>query len=163
MLVLHAWAAAQINQKLKKGDERRVDRISAENMDLSTQCLGTRPGGAIRVRAFGMGTSESDAVTDAKIRAASDVLFRGLTKGQRGCPQKPMVFDPNKEASSTTLIAQYAVETFGKNGNKSMVEVPVPKKPKFKSGVVQEYIFDINLKEFQKYFENKGLVERQIE
>ena len=51
--------------------------------------------GSVVVRAWGQGSSRSEAMEQAKKNALRDVIFKGLKKGQ--CNFKPLLFEVNAQ------------------------------------------------------------------
>lgn len=63
-----------------------------------TECLGDLADGSYRMRAWGAGLNKLDAVQMAQKKAVQDVLFKGITRGQRGCLPMPVLPAPNARA-----------------------------------------------------------------
>lgn len=153
---------AQLYHKIKKGNQRRVNRIGT--FEMTSQCLDVQRGTQYIVRAFGAGDSETEASYDAKYRVISDILFRGVTKGSGGCSQKPLVFNPNLEdEKGGTLIGELLdndkeTEKIIKDAN---AEGRVNSKKQSDKIIAFEYQVDISA--LRSYFTNKGLIKASTE
>lgn len=60
-----------------------------------TECMGDEFDGSVVLRAWGQGSSRSDALEKAKKKALYDIIFTGVRKGQ--CNFKPLVTEANAE------------------------------------------------------------------
>lgn len=60
-----------------------------------TECMDNALDGSVVVRAWGQGSSRSEAMEQAKKNALRDVIFKGLKKGQ--CNFKPLLFEVNAQ------------------------------------------------------------------
>lgn len=59
-----------------------------------TTCMGVEGDGSQTMRAWGRGTTEGDAIEQAKKNAVNDVLFKGI-KGNGECNSTPLVLEVN--------------------------------------------------------------------
>lgn len=58
-----------------------------------TECMGSEMDGSVVLRAWGQGSSRSDALEKAKKQAVHDVIFKGILNGQ--CKLKPLLLEVN--------------------------------------------------------------------
>lgn len=58
-----------------------------------TECMSNEMDGSVVLRAWGQGSSRSEAMEKAKRQAVYDVIFSGIRIGQ--CNLKPLVFEVN--------------------------------------------------------------------
>lgn len=73
-------------------------------------CIGAANDGSIRLKAWGYGRTNIDAIQNAKKNAVQEVLFKGIKAGAPGCPTRPIVDDISKRESA------YFREFFSYNG-----------------------------------------------
>ena len=64
-------------------------------VEYETECLGVEEDGSQTVRAWGLGRGKTDALDQAKKNAVRDVIFKGISKGAKGCNMRPLVTDVN--------------------------------------------------------------------
>ncbi len=60
-----------------------------------TECVTDVMDGSVVLKAWGQGSSRSDAVEQAKRQAVRDIIFKGVQKGS--CTYKPLLFEVNAE------------------------------------------------------------------
>lgn len=70
----------------------------------NTECLGDLADGSYRLRAWGAGLNKIDALQMAQKRAVQDVLFKGITRGQRGCDPMPLLPAPNARSKNQAFF-----------------------------------------------------------
>lgn len=61
----------------------------------ATVCVSQELDGSITVRAWGSGSTRTDAREQARKQAVYDVLFKGVTQGADGYISRPIVNEPN--------------------------------------------------------------------
>ncbi|MFN0048769.1 MAG: hypothetical protein ACKVOU_06575 [Cytophagales bacterium] len=152
----------QLYQKIKKGNKRRVARIG--NFEMSTQCMATSQGTTYTIRAFGEGDNVKDASGDAKFRAISDIMFRGIAKGKGGCSEKPLVFNPNLEDEKGSQMIGELLEN--KEETEKIIKYADAEgrvNSKKQSEKVIAFEFDVNVSALKTYFTNKGLIKSASE
>ncbi len=81
------------------------------NYPAETECLGDNLDGTIRLRAWGSGLSKPDAIQRAQKQAIQEVLFRGITKGQGGCPVIPILTMPNARAKHAAYFDDFFADS----------------------------------------------------
>ncbi len=155
--LIGTYSYGQLGRKIRKGNERRVNRIG--NFEMGTQCLGIKMGTTYTIRAFGEGDSEKEATKDAKFRAISDILFRGISKGTGGCAEKPLVFNPNLEVEKGAgLVGELLANE--KDSDKIIKNADVDGRvnSKKQSDKVIAFDYEIDVAALKIYFTNKGLI-----
>lgn len=161
-LLIVSVSFGQVNRKLRKGNERRVNRIGT--FEMTTQCMGVKMGSKYTVRAFGEGDNEKEALADAQFRAISDILFRGISKGTGGCAEKPLVFNPNLEEEKGAALVGELIENDkdldkivkGTNGEGRI-------NSKKQSDQIVSFELEIDVSAVKSYFTNKGLINKTVE
>lgn len=73
------------------------EKLIATNYQYKTECLGIEHDGSQTLKAWGNGRNRLDAVEQAKKNAVRDVIFKGITEGNKGCNIKPIIFEVNAE------------------------------------------------------------------
>ena len=59
--------------------------------------MGIEHDGSQTLKAWGNGRNRLDAVEQAKKNAVRDVIFKGITEGNKECNIKPIIFEVNAE------------------------------------------------------------------
>lgn len=70
-----------------------------------TECMGNELDGSVVLRAWGQGSSRSEAMEQAKKNALRDVIFKGIKKGQ--CNFKPLLFEVNAAEKYETYFNHF--------------------------------------------------------
>lgn len=68
---------------------------AAAYTNMETVCLNQNGDGTLTVRAWGRGTSQSEAIEQAKKNALATVLFNGFSQGVQGAERHPLVMEVN--------------------------------------------------------------------
>lgn len=161
-LVISACSYGQIYHKIKKGNQRRVNRIGT--FEMSTQCITTSEGTTYTIRAFGEGEDQKEAAGDAIFRAISDIIFRGISKGKGGCSQKPLVFNPNLEEEKGSQLIGELLDN--EKETEKIIKYSDAKgrvNSKKQTGKIIAFEFDVNITALKSYFTSKGLIKSSTE
>lgn len=67
----------------------------AQAQSYQTECISVEQDGSQTLRVFGKGRNRSDAIEQAKKDAVSEVLFKGVLKGNKGYNLRPIVTEVN--------------------------------------------------------------------
>lgn len=70
-----------------------VQEVTAQSYQ--TECISVEQDGSQTLRIFGKGRNRSDAIEQAKKDAVSEVLFKGVLKGNKGYNLRPIVTEVN--------------------------------------------------------------------
>lgn len=73
------------------------EKLIATNYQYKTECLGIEHDGSQTLKAWGNGRNRLDAVEQAKKNAVKEVIFKGITEGNKSCNIKPIIFEINAE------------------------------------------------------------------
>ena len=77
------------------GQKKNANTAAFYNYEI--QCMGTGMQGTQLVKVWGYGKKPDDAIEQAKKNAVHAIMFRGITAGDRGCMQKPLITSPGAE------------------------------------------------------------------
>lgn len=75
-----------------------------------TEYLGSELDGSLTLRAWGEGSTRSDAVEQAMKNAVYDVVFKGITKGNNNYNQKALVLSPNARENNETYFNRFFMD-----------------------------------------------------
>jgi len=63
--------------------------------EIETECLGIEMDGSVTLRSWGTGQTKKAALENALKNAVSDVLFKGINKGNPDCYTDPLITEVN--------------------------------------------------------------------
>lgn len=81
--------------------------------DYSTECVAKGFNGSQIVKTWGIGLSQYEAETNARIKAVDEILFKGLRNGSSDCNMKPLIANPNAKRDYENYFNQF----FSANGS----------------------------------------------
>ena len=80
---------------------------TASYYDVETECLEDKLDGSFVLKAWGKGSSKSEAIDQAKRNVLNDILFNGVNKG---CQMRPLIIEVN----ASTKYRSYVYAFFNK-------------------------------------------------
>ncbi|AFU68189.1 hypothetical protein P700755_001252 [Psychroflexus torquis ATCC 700755] len=73
----------------------------------ATECVGKGYNGSQIVKTWGIGLSQHQAETDARIKAVDEILFKGIRNGSSDCLVRPLVSNPNAKRDHELYFNQF--------------------------------------------------------
>lgn len=107
--------------------------VTAEKHSERITCIVAKTNGDQIVSIWCKGTDNFSTCKDAQAVALDQILFRGLTEGEKGCTTKPLVLNPNAKTEFATyfskLFETQGIEEFSEIEYKSGQSKNCNKKP----------------------------------
>jgi hypothetical protein len=127
------------------------------------QCMGTGMEGTQLVKVWGYGKKPNDAIEQAKKNAVHAIIFKGITTGEKGCMQKPLVTAPGAEQQYQDYF-----NAFFESGSKYLNYVSlssdgsIDPKDRLKAGNQYKIgvIVSVNHAQLRKELEDAGIIKK---
>lgn len=86
---------------------KKVVPTTAAYHSYETECLGTDPSGAQRLRVWGEGKDRNAAIENARKKAVEDVVFNHITAGSGNCNSWPVIDNPTARRTHHEYFAKF--------------------------------------------------------